>query len=93
VLRAAFAGVAAAAQGRVLAEVLADIAEAEAPVEAGPRGVPRRVTGRRRARVARLTARRERLAGGWALTLTGPDATEAFAEAVMAWLKAAFAPA
>jgi ParB family chromosome partitioning protein len=96
VLRAAFAGVAAGAQGRVLGEVLADIAAAEAPVEAGPRGVARRVPGRRRARVvrlARLVGRRERLAEGWALTVTGADATEAFAAAVMAWLRAQFAPA
>ncbi len=96
VLRAAFAGVTAGAQGRVLGEVLGDIAAAEAPVEAGARGVPRRVPGRRRARVvrvSRLAGRRERLADGWALTVTGTDATEAFAEAVMAWLKAAFAPA
>jgi hypothetical protein len=96
VLRAALAGVAAGAQGRVMAEVLADIAAAEAALaeEASPRPRPGGGRGRVRRRVvSRLMGRRERLRRGWAFTVTGPDATEALAAAVMDWLRRGFAPA
>src|SRR5690606_1048138 len=52
----------------------------------GRHGVPKQ---RKR---AGLVGRRESLARGWALTVTGPDATEALAAAIMARIKWQFDP-
>jgi len=91
-IRAALGGVPAAGQGAALEAVLGAIAGAEEVVGGAGLARVRRVAARRR-EVSRLTGRWERLAAGWAFTVTGEDATEALAAAVMARIRRLFEPA
>src|SRR5690606_4821055 len=89
-LREVLAKIDPARQWPALAEVLAEIARLEELELSGDPRTPRR--GRRaapeRRKVARLKGRRELSGRGCVLTVTGPDATEALAAAIMAQIQA-----
>jgi ParB family chromosome partitioning protein len=97
-LRAVLAGAGAAGEWRAVLPVLA-AAERPAAVEAEARWpeawneepiAPARRSGGQRPGPARIVVRRESLRDGWALRVTGPDATAALMDAAMAKVEAIF---